>query len=57
MDIPWQNFGYNRTKALELAYKKTDFLLCGENPGSKFKKAESLNINIINEIQFKELIK
>ncbi|MBN20851.1 MAG: hypothetical protein CL678_06130 [Bdellovibrionaceae bacterium] len=26
-DVPWQNFGYNRTKALELAYKKTDFLL------------------------------
>lgn len=26
-DIPWKNFGYNRTKALELAYKKSDFLL------------------------------
>jgi len=25
--IPWKNFEYNRTKALELAYKKTDFLL------------------------------
>ena len=37
--------------------KKTDFLLCGENPGSKFEKAESLNLNIINEIQLKELIK
>ena len=26
-DIPWKDFGYNRSKALELAYKKTDFLL------------------------------
>ena len=37
--------------------KKTDFLLCGKNPGSKFEKAENLNVNIINEIQLKELIK
>ena len=26
-DVPWQDFAYNRSKALELAYKKTDFLL------------------------------
>ena len=26
-DEPWKDFGYNRTRALELAYKKTDFLL------------------------------
>ena len=25
-NIPWKNFAYNRTKALELAYKKTDFI-------------------------------
>ena len=26
-DVPWRDFGYNRTKALEFAYKKSDFLL------------------------------
>ena len=36
--------------------KNTDFLLCGDNPGSKYNKAENLNIEIINENQFKELI-
>ena len=27
----------------------TDFLILGENPGSKFKKAKELNTKIINE--------
>ena len=36
--------------------KKTDFLLCGDNPGSKYQKAQKLNIEIINETQLKELI-
>ena len=36
--------------------KKTNFLLCGENPGSKYKKAQTLNIKIINGLQLKELI-
>ena len=26
-DVPWRDFGYNRSKALEFAYKKSDFLL------------------------------
>ena len=26
-DVQWRDFGYNRSKALELAYKKSDFLL------------------------------
>lgn len=29
--------------------KKTDFVLCGENAGSKLDKAKSLNINILTE--------
>ena len=36
--------------------KKTNFLLCGDKPGSKYKKAQKLNINIINESQLKDLI-
>ena len=36
--------------------KKTNYLLCGKNAGSKKKKAEDLKIKIINEIQFKDLL-
>ena len=32
--------------------KKTDFLILGENPGSKYEKAKELNIKIINEKEF-----
>ena len=36
--------------------KKTSFLVCGTNPGSKYNKAKILNIKIIGELQLKELI-
>ena len=36
--------------------KKTTFLLCGENAGSKKTKAENLNIKIIDETQLRLLI-
>lgn len=35
---------------------KTDYLLVGDKGGSKQKKAETLNINQINEAQFKEML-
>lgn len=35
--------------------KKTDYLIVGENPGSKFDKANELGISIINEEQFLNL--
>ncbi|MBU1099861.1 MAG: NAD-dependent DNA ligase LigA [Bacteroidetes bacterium] len=35
---------------------KTDFVLVGENPGSKYEKAKKLEIEIINEEQFISLI-
>ncbi len=36
--------------------KKTDYLVVGENPGSKLEKAKELNIKIIDEEKFKKMI-
>ncbi|MCU0666812.1 MAG: NAD-dependent DNA ligase LigA [Candidatus Omnitrophica bacterium] len=36
--------------------KNTDFLVSGENAGSKYNKAVSLGVKIINEDKFKEMI-
>lgn len=35
---------------------KTDYLVCGENPGSKFEKATKLGIKILNEEEFLKLL-
>jgi DNA ligase (NAD+) len=37
--------------------KNTDFVVVGENPGSKYDKAKKLGIKSINEKVFKEMIK
>jgi len=37
--------------------KETDFVVAGESPGSKYKRARKLNVKIINEAEFKRLIK
>lgn len=36
--------------------KSTDYVVIGENPGSKYEKAKTLGVNIINEEQFLKLI-
>ncbi len=36
--------------------KKTDFLIAGENAGSKLSKAQKLGVKIVNEKEFKEII-
>lgn len=37
--------------------KKTDFVVAGDSPGSKFEKAKKLGVNIIGEENFKEMLK
>jgi len=37
--------------------KKTDFVVVGDSPGSKFDKAKKLGIKIINEEEFKKLLR
>jgi DNA ligase (NAD+) len=36
--------------------KKTDFVLAGDNPGSKLDKARELGVKVIDEKQFLEMI-
>ncbi len=37
--------------------KNTDFVVAGDNPGSKYDKAKKLGVKIINENEFKGLVK
>ena len=39
-----------------LVSKKTDYLILGQEPGSKYAKAQDLGIKILNESEFKSLI-
>ena len=45
----------NGGKVVSSVSKNTDYLVLGENPGSKFEKAKSLNIKIIDENELKKL--
>lgn len=47
----------NGGKCVGSVSKKTDYLLAGENAGSKLDKAVALNIKIINEKEFLDLLK
>ncbi len=47
----------NGGKILSTVSKKLDFLLAGDNAGSKLKKAKELNIKIINEQEFYNMIR
>ncbi len=37
--------------------KNTDFVVCGENPGSKYEKAKKLGVKIIGEKEFLKMLK
>ena len=43
-------------KATGSVSKKTDFLLLGADPGSKYDKAKELGVKIINEDEFRKMI-
>ena len=42
-------------KISESVGKKTDFVMVGSDPGSKFEKARELGITIIGEKEFREI--
>ncbi|GAB1470458.1 NAD-dependent DNA ligase LigA [Chloroflexota bacterium] len=46
----------NGGKVTDSVSKKTSYLVLGENPGSKFEKAKSLGVKIIDEAELKKLI-
>jgi DNA ligase (NAD+) len=47
----------NGGNILSAVSKNLDYLIVGEDPGSKLDKAKKLNINIIGEKEFIEMIK
>jgi len=48
---------HNGGKVASSVSKNIDFVLLGENPGSKYQKAKKLNIRMIEEVEFKKMIK
>ena len=46
----------NGGKVVESVSKKTDYVILGENPGSKYEKALKLNIPILNENEIMEML-
>jgi len=46
----------NGAKLSSTVSKKTDFLVCGDKPGSKYEKAKNLNVKILNEDEFIKLL-
>jgi DNA ligase (NAD+) len=45
----------NGGKVTDSVSKKTSYLVLGENPGSKFEKAKSLGVKIIDEAELRKL--
>ena len=49
-----RQFGGNASSSVS---KNTDFLVAGDNPGSKYEKAKKFGVKIINEDKLREMIK
>lgn len=49
-----QSLGGNASSSVS---KNTDFVVAGDAPGSKYEKAKKLNVKIIDEAEFKRMIK
>ena len=49
-----ENLGGNVSSSVS---KKTDYILLGENPGSKYQKGLDLGVKILTESDFEERIK
>ena len=49
-----ENFGWKTSSSVS---KKTDYVLAGEDAGSKLKKANELGVKVITESEFEEMIK
>ena len=49
-----ENFGGKTSGSVS---KKTDFVLAGEDAGSKLRKANELGVKVITEQEFEEMIK
>ena len=47
----------NGGKVIESVSKKTDYVVLGDNPGSKYDKAKKLNITILNEEEILNMLK
>ena len=48
-----RNLGGEVTSSIS---KNTDYIVVGENPGTKLDKAHELNLKIINEDEFRKLL-
>lgn len=55
-DVFASSIKLNGGKVSSSVSKNTSYLLAGENPGSKYDKAEALGVKIIDENEFRQLI-